>query len=433
MKHKTLRIISYIVLSVALLNVYSFLIIHSSRGGKRLGVLTQPLLQFSLFPKTVYSVFREVKKPERLIEVDTKFKPINKLEYDVYALNGHYASKWIISLTNLRDDSIIHEWSLEESTYKNSDRTFSHSPPFHPILLEDKSIVLKCNLTCNLYRLDSDSNIVWHNTDFQYSHATSEAKDGNIWVCSEKLIYMRGANNRAAKYWDNLLTKVDIETGETMFSKSVSQILIENGYSYLIYGMGNGVTVSGNEPLHLNDIEPVLYDGPYWKWGDLFLSFRHRSLIILYRPVSNEILKVIHGPFLNQHDVDILSDTRISLFNNNVTTFTWKGGDASGEETEEFPNEPSCSGIVIYDFEDSTFTSHMARQFQAENISTQKCGLHHILANGDVFVESYDKGILYIFNEQTILLKKYCNKPINGLVERPYWVRIYENLDFLEE
>ena len=37
-------------------------------------------------------------------------------------------------------------------------------------------------------------------------------------------------------------------------------------------------------------------------------------MIILYRPETNEIIKVITGPFTNQHDVDILSDDEISIF-----------------------------------------------------------------------------------------------------------------------
>ena len=51
------------------------------------------------------------------------------------------------------------------------------------------------------------------------------------------------------------------------------------------------------DPLHLNDIEPVLYDGNYMKKGDLLLSVRNISLIILYRPSNNKILKIIEENF----------------------------------------------------------------------------------------------------------------------------------------
>ena len=70
--------------------------------------------------------------------------------------------------------------------------------------------------------------------------------------------------------------------------------------------------------MHLNDIQPVLYDGNYMKKGDLLLSVRNISLIILYRPSNNKILKIIEGEFLNQHDVDIINDSTISIYNNNL-------------------------------------------------------------------------------------------------------------------
>src|SRR5690606_40126395 len=50
----------------------------------------------------------------------------------------------------------------------------------------------------------------------------------------------------------------------------------------------------------------------------LFLSFRHMSMIMLYRPATDEIVWKKQGPWLAQHDVDILDATRIGVFNNNA-------------------------------------------------------------------------------------------------------------------
>ena len=48
-----------------------------------------------------------------------------------------------------------------------------------------------------------------------------------------------------------------------------------------------------DDGLHLNDIQPALTDSPYWKKGDLFLSLRHKSLILLYRPSTGKIIWMI--------------------------------------------------------------------------------------------------------------------------------------------
>ena len=51
-----------------------------------------------------------------------------------------------------------------------------------------------------------------------------------------------------------------------------------------------------NDPIHLNDIEPALTDTQHWKQGDVFLSLRHQSSIIHYRPSINKVINYITSP-----------------------------------------------------------------------------------------------------------------------------------------
>ena len=57
------------------------------------------------------------------------------------------------------------------------------------------------------------------------------------------------------------------------------------------------------------------FDGKFWKSGDVFLSLRNQSMILLYRPSTNKIIWKGTGPFFRQHDVDVLNDHKISIFN----------------------------------------------------------------------------------------------------------------------
>ncbi|WP_369817405.1 MULTISPECIES: arylsulfotransferase family protein [Actibacterium] len=59
-------------------------------------------------------------------------------------------------------------------------------------------------------------------------------------------------------------------------------------------------------------------DGPCWQQGDLFVSMRHISTVMLYRPSTNRVLWLREGPWSSQHDVDIVDDHTIAAFNNNV-------------------------------------------------------------------------------------------------------------------
>ena len=72
--------------------------------------------------------------------------------------------------------------------------------------------------------------------------------------------------------------------------------------------------------------------------GDLFLSIRDQSAIIHFRPSSNKVVNYITGPFAWQHDVDIISNKEISLFNNN-----------------NFVVDNKYSEVMIYNFEKNKF------------------------------------------------------------------------------
>ena len=75
----------------------------------------------------------------------------------------------------------------------------------------------------------------------------------------------------------------------------------------------------GDDPIHLNDIEPVNFDSNHWLKGDIFLSIRSLSLIILYRPSTNKVIWYKQGPWRFQHDIDIIDEGTIAIFDNNAT------------------------------------------------------------------------------------------------------------------
>lgn len=427
-----IRAISKIVLLIAFLNIFAFSVYHVNSGGTKLGPLTGPLQSFSQFPKLVMGVFREFTLPSRLIKADPTIEEINKLDYDLFGLNAHFADKkWNVELRNFKNDSLVHVWYLDQSNFNSTGTIFSHREPVAPILLANRHLVLNNHETKNLYRLDENSELIWHNTDYQYHHSISLGEDGHIWACTRKLIALE--NN--SRYWDNHITKVDVETGKTILHKSISKILIENGMEYLVHGFANEVDEYGTDPLHHNEIEPVLEDGSYWKKGDLFLSFRHRSMIILYRPSTNKVVRLIHGPFINGHDVDIHSDSTITVFNNNISSLgnlTLEDVNFGTDEelSELMPDMNRHAEVLEYHFKDSTFISRYSEHFKEQKIFTPTQGLHEFISNGDLFVESSEQGLVYVFNENEILFKAYANKVIDGGVEPPHWIRIYESIDF---
>jgi len=432
---KILRTASIIIIIIALLCLFAAAVKEAVTGNQTLGRFSKPLNKFASFPGTVVKVLKskEIKNipPTYKMKKDS-VEEINNLSHDLYALNSFFNQekhRWDIRLFNLRNDSVLHEWHITEENYFFSGRQFQNSEPRNCIVLDDKSLIADLDATNNLFRLNKESEVLWTYRDKTVHHAMNLSADGNIWICTEDLRYLIHNPYRYTFYRENFITRIDTETGRVLFEKSLSDILMDNGYSYLIYGMTNNVKDRGKDPFHLNDIEPVLSDGEFWKTGDVFLSLRNRSMIIHYRPATNEVLSILNGPFLNQHDVDIISDTEISIFDNNVSSIGYKTPNRK-IDTSLILKEFIYSGIVIFNFKDSSYSSYLQDKFVAENIFTRTQGQHQILTSGDAFVESQNNGMIYLLSEKEVVLRKYFSTSIDNMAEQPHWVRIYEDVNF---
>ncbi len=426
---------AYLVVFLAVLCIYSWMVYHASTGGDKLGRLKKPLLKFASFPRSVTNVVNspEVQnQPITYLPIDSSIAMINNLQEDLYGLTSFWDNRinqWEIRLFNFRNDSILHKWYFKKSTFKRHKVQYQNALPYNSILLRNKDLILYPVPTPNLMRLDSNSNVVWKIDSFLFHHSLNLGSDGNLWLCANHIFkdgnvfpgggFVKNVSGELISYWENYIVKVDIETGETLLVKGVAKILLENGYKGIVYGKDL------EDPIHLNDIQPVLEDGTYWKKDDLLLSLRNRSIVLLYRPSNNKIIRIIQGPFIGQHDVDILNDKQISIFNNNHIF-------SRGYDTQEANMEVdslNSSEIVIYDFEKDSFSVFRKEMFLKENIITATQGLSEFLEVG-TFVEEQNTGVYYIFDESGIVMKKAFFTPDSNYFFTPTWMRLYEKLPF---
>ena len=166
------------------------------------------------------------------------------------------------------------------------------------------------------------------------------------------------------------------------------------------------------DPIHLNDIQPVNYDSQYWKKGDVFLSLRHQSMVLLYRPSTNQIIWKKTGPFFHQHDIDILDNHRISIFNNNSKNFV-DGGVVDGH------NE-----VIIYDFKTNEYSSYLKDSLIENDVRTITEGRSQILPNGDLIIEESNFARTLYFNTDGSLRWSHVNRAEDGSVYIVGWSRI---------
>ena len=112
-----------------------------------------------------------------------------------------------------------------------------------------------------------------------------------------------------------------------------------------------------------------------------------------------------------QHDVNIIDDSKISIFNNNNTL----------KENSKY------SEVIIYDFEKKIFTKKFNDQLISNNFKTPTSGISRILNDGSLYVEEQKHGRILFFNPNGELEWEYINKDMKGDIYGINWSRVIEN------
>ena len=259
-----------------------------------------------------------------------------------------------------------------------------------------------------LIKTDFCSTLSIVNQDSFYHHSLSMDHEGNLWTPS--YIEPKSVDLGPFNFLDDAVAKIS-KSGTLLMERSIVQILKDNGLGYLVYGTG----YSNFDPIHLNDIEPVINDGPFWEKGDIFLSVRNLSLVMLYRPSQNKVLWHKRGPWLHQHDVDVLDDNRISIFNNNVRLKNVFDMQLLGP-----------SNVAIYDFRTDAVTFPLQGAFDTLDIYTETNGLQESHRGGFIIEETI-YGRISHFDETESLRWQFVNRDNDGNIYHLAWSRVISN------
>jgi hypothetical protein len=289
----------------------------------------------------------------------------------------------VVQLIRLSDGAVAHEFVPDVDT-ANARSTFTSALTdvrrdkpgalnrlMHPLLLRDGSLVV--HDSSPLVRVDACGKMLWA-VDGIFNHSAELDAEGHIWAPYR--LARPSQPGVAATFWDDSLAEVS-QDGKLLGVETVAAILDRNGMGHLWRGRPYS-----DDPLHLNDIQPVLADGPHWKRGDLFLSLRNLSMVALYRPSTGRILWSQSRPWRFQHDVTILDDHRISVFDNNVRMGYPKEG-VNG-----------TNRLIVLDFATGATSSPWQAGFIRNHLATRAQGRGTPLPNGDAMVEETEQGRL---------------------------------------
>ena len=307
---------------------------------------------------------------------------------DVIDLNSFELKKKIIP-----DFKEIKKYFPKDNIYYN--KIIAGHQKLHvqnPIICSDTSMVLLCG---GIVKLDYHGDIKWLNAEKKFHHSLTIDHEGNIWSPSRNFPFTIKNVKHRTLFFDDAITALSPK-GQIIFDRSLVNIFFQNGLGYKLFE-NHGYKTLKKDPFHLNDIEPVIEDTDYWKKGDLFLSIRNLSMVMLYRPSKDSVVWYIEGLTNHQHDVDIIDSSRISIFNNDAINYR----NNSKIETN--------NKITIYDFKTREHSNYLTKSLEKYNVRTATQGLHTILDHGELYIEETDNGRHLFFDKNGDLVWQMFN------------------------
>lgn len=413
-----LVILSGVISSIA----FGILVRQELVGEQKFGLVSKTALFLAEIPMTIQRM-RQLSTASDHMATENRFPEITgfvgePLQEEAYLLFSRFDGnlhEGLVELVDLRTFEILHTWNPDFDEINDAidvpnpefenihrDKHDGRTMITHPLLTHDGSLIFQDYTP--LRKINKCSQLIWQNQEERFHHSNEQDHEGNLWIPTHMYPYAISAEkvgDDVENYLDDAITKVSPD-GKILFQKSVSELFIENDMEYLLFAVGD--RVFDFDPIHLNDIEPVLSDGKYWEQGDVFISLRHQSMIILYRPKTNKILWVGTGHFNHQHDVNIVDDHRISIFENNSKIFF------GGQSVDGY------NKVVIYDFETNEYSNYLNDSLIANEVRTKTGGRALIMNNGDLLIEEHNFGRTIYFNSDGSIKWQNVNRAENGYI-----------------
>jgi len=225
-----------------------------------------------------------------------------------------------------RDGNVVHSWTPDfDEVWPEGYRDF---PPrvatadhiFGLELLPDASIVANFAQQ-STFRMDVCGEVMWRLPNLGH-HSVDVAPDGTLWVPGENYIPADGEvdiPNAEPPFHDWTITNLSLD-GELLRSYSMVDILRDNGLESLLYlsARNRGAPSISYDPLHLNSVRalPEGVRSRLFDPGDVAVSLRNISTVLVLDGDTMEVKWHATGPFLRQHDPIFLPGDRISIFDN---------------------------------------------------------------------------------------------------------------------
>ena len=257
--------------------LFGSLVRHDLLGGNRFPNLQKIAYFLSSIPSNSLELMRVFKNKQTAYSIsnDITSTDVGFVRYkdeiqDSLILLARFDAdigKFKIELIDLLDFNILNEWKVDQELINKKKKSFIFDPylqantyaGFNPLIKKNGDLIFNSPLTvvdfCNTVKLI--------NNDFFFHHSNNFDHEGKIWTITKYFPTTLGrqiSGDDFDSFEEDAITKLSKDGSTILFRKSLVKILKENNLENFIYRYDYQW-----DPLHLNDVEPVLNDGPYWK------------------------------------------------------------------------------------------------------------------------------------------------------------------------
>jgi len=431
----------FVVLFLSFIGAIGFggLLKHHYAGGERFQFLQNIAVTIAEVPSNIKKILFSPKS-ELLLAIDRpEFKDYkagfnfkNKKELDIlFLLNYTNPSnnKHEVNLIDLQTYKSIFNYKFDYELFTKIKS--ENNEKFSKYITDDNFVLRSTFLTKNLNFIalttgsiitkfsPAKNEVVWFNDDYNFHHTFNVNEiEKYIWAIGCSKNSKLDKRYLSKDFCDDSVIKIDLNTGKIIDEISVTQIMIDEGiHNHLFVGRSD---ISVPDPLHINDVEEVNSNTNFTNKGNLFISLGHTNMILLINPYTKKILWKLHDKLFHQHDVDIINDDEIAIFNNNrIIT----------NKNKVFKNNE----INVYNFKTNELSSPYDNILKENDVRTVNQGLMEITEYG-MFVEEQNSGRYIFFENNGNVIFEYLNKSENNRdVYQVHWSRLIVNKDKINE
>jgi len=332
----------------------------------------------------------------------------------------NYSNKIIFSNAEARRKAIYTDVLVGSESRRHSEIS-SFNGAFHPHLSSNGDLTYNV-LWNDLVSIDLQTGREKWRVRGSFHHSIETDTHGNYWVCASidpgaTLNPERNTKHSNSQFEDQAIVNVS-QSGKIIDSISVANLLVENHLEHLLYGVSNPNL--NPDPIHLNHVNPINNSTSYFTEGQLLVSLRNLSTILLVEPRKRKVLWHKTGPWMNQHCVILNSDSKISIFDNHSF--------ASGEF---WLDAKWRSRVVSYDFSTGSSGEVVLNAQSPRDFKVPYSGRVIRISDGEWVLEDSVVGTVLVFKDQK-LIYKWSNNYSSETVGVTSWSRFIPERDASE-